>query len=285
VMKVFISSGKTNGDITRPALSELLTQLQAMGHINKIALPGLSAERAQVFLGGVVILAATFETLGIELMQVSDRALREGLIHDLFGRIQRHDVRDHSVNALASRYHADAEHARRVAATATDLLRQVAEAWKLDMETQEKWLHWAARLHEIGLDIAHSRHHHHAAYIIEHCDLAGFSRQEQQRLAAIVCSHRRKLPVKLYKQLPKRLSKPVKQLAALLRLAVILHRNRSKESLPPITLKADDKQLHLDIASQWLEQHPLTRTDLEQEVSYLQAIGLSLTLPQDQPPG
>ena len=59
-------------------------------------------------------------------------------------------------------------------------------------------------MHEIGLAIAHSQHHHHGAYILRHADLAGFSRQEQQLLAAVVEMHRRKPDRSVIIALPQR---------------------------------------------------------------------------------
>ncbi len=54
-------------------------------------------------------------------------------------------------------------------------------------------LKWAARLHEIGLDVSHSGYHRHGAYLLENADMPGFSREEQRLLARMVGGHRRKL--------------------------------------------------------------------------------------------
>lgn len=279
VNKVLTAAGWSGDKITLDGLKKLIEKLGTFDHIDTIKLDGLSDERAPVFIGGAIVLLATFEALGIQEMEVSDRALREGLLHDLIGRLQDHDVRDSSIAHLAQRYHADPDQAQRVKQTALDALKQVADAWGLDYEEAEQWLGWAAELHEIGLDIAHSRHHHHAAYIIEHSDLAGFSQQEQRFLAAIVRSHRRKPPVKLYKELPKRIAKPVKRLSVILRLAVILHRGRSDTPLPAFTLKVSNKtNLELCLDETWLQQHPLTQADLEAEKNYLANAGVELTL-------
>nr|WP_230370535.1 hypothetical protein [Paludibacterium denitrificans] len=53
-----------------------------------------------------------------------------------------------------------------------------------------KRLGWAARLHEIGLTIAHTAYHKHSAYILQNADMPGFSKREQATLAAIVLGHR-----------------------------------------------------------------------------------------------
>lgn len=274
--KIITTAGWSSSAITPSGLKKLLDVLTETKHVTNIKLDGLSAERAPVFIGGAIILQTVFDTLGIAAMEVSERALREGLLHDLLGRIQHHDVRSQSVANLARRYHADLEHAERVIATTRSCLEQAASAWGLDIKEHGQWLTWAVQLHEIGLDIAHSRHHHHAAYIIQYCDLAGFSQQEQSLLAALVRSHRRKPPAKLYKELPKRVSKQAKQLSVLLRLAVILHRNRSATPLPKFKLITQEKNISLKFPNGWLTEHPLTTADLEQETQYIIALGFTL---------
>jgi len=197
-------------------------------------------------------------------------------LYDLVGRIKHEDIRSRSVTDLARRYHADATQARLVTETTLHALDQVAAGWDLDQEETGRWLSWAAQLHEIGLDIAHSRHHHHAAYIIEHSDLAGFSVNEQLFLAALVRSHRRKPPLKLYKDLPKWIGKLVPKLSVLLRLGVILNRNRGTAAVCDFALQVEDKRIKLKFPAGWLKQQPLTRADLELEAEYLYAAGFVL---------
>jgi len=282
VIKVISAAGWDNDYITLDGLQKLISALAEFEQIDQIKLDGLSDERAPVFIGGVIVLLSTFEALGIKQMEVSDRALREGLLHDLLGRLKDQDIRDASIQHLAERYHADQVQAQRVKQTSQYILQQLSDSWGLNYDIAEEWLGWAADLHEIGLDIAHSRHNQHAAYIIEHSDLAGFSQQEQRLLAALVLSHRRKLPLKLYKELPKRISKPVKQLAVILRLAVILHRSRSDSDLPNFKIKpVENNKIELRLKPEWLEQHPLTLADLEEEQNHLDSAGFELSLKQN----
>ena len=53
--------------------------------------------------GGIAVLRAIFSVLGIDTMRVASGALREGLLHDLVGRMHHEDVREQSVQALATR--------------------------------------------------------------------------------------------------------------------------------------------------------------------------------------
>ena len=269
------ANGLADEGVTFAALDHLANRAVELGHFDRLDLPGLSVERKPIFIGGLIILHATFEALGIDVMQVADGALREGLLYDLMGRIYNEDVRSRSVVNLAQRYHADLDHAAVVEATALRLLECVADAWVLE-EDDGQWLSWGAQLHEIGISIAHSRHHHHAAYVIANADMPGFSQQEQQLLASLVRAHRRKFPAKVFRDLPKRLVKSPKRLAILLRLAVILRRSRNRQPLPELELAADGKVMTLTFADGWLAEHPLTRADLEEEANYLAAVGYEL---------
>jgi len=264
------------GGITLASLEWLVETMIAAGDLSRLKLPGLDAERAPVFPGGVCILLSAFEALGIERMRVADGALREGLLYDLIGRIRHEDVRERTVATLAKRYHADTAQAERVSETALDCLQGVASKWGLDDERWEMLLGWAAMLHEIGLDIAHSKYHKHGAYVIENADLPGFSRQEQRLLALLVRLHRRKIPGSAFKELPARFTQTLMRLIALLRLSVVLHRARSDARLPKFTIEADGADLSVCFPSGWLDEHPLTRTDLEQEETYLTERGLHL---------
>ncbi len=258
--------GWSEGGITLPALKKLREALIAAGDVGKLgALQGLPPERAPVFPGGVAILLATFEALGIEQMQVSDGALREGLLYDLMGRIRHEDVRERTITGLSERYHVDKGQARRVEATLLHCLGQVADAWKLDQECAASLLQWAAQLHEIGLAVAHSGYHKHGAYLLEFSDMPGFSRQEQRLLAVLVRGHRRKFANTLFKDLPEAQRERIMRLTVLLRLAVLLHRSRADAELPPLSLHADGKNLFLAFPTGWLDQHPLTQADLAQE--------------------
>jgi exopolyphosphatase/guanosine-5'-triphosphate,3'-diphosphate pyrophosphatase len=276
IMKtVTVNSWSTN-DITPSALNHLMDTILEAGHIDNMKIKGLDPARIPVFAGGVVILMAIFDVLGIDHMQVSDGALREGLLYDLLGRIQHKDIRKRSVSGLAARFHVDEAQVRRVEQTAVECLRQVAGSWDIDAESGAEWLGWAAQLHEIGLDIAHSQYHKHGAYVIEYADLLGYSRQEQKFIAILVRSHRRKFPVKEFKGLPADEARTLQHLAIIFRLAVVLHRNRSDEKVPALGLEAGNKRLAVDFPAGWLAGHSLTQADLEQEASYLKALDFKL---------
>ena len=139
-------------------------------------------------------------------------------------------------------------------------------------------LGWAARVHELGLAIAHSQYHVHGAYVLEHSDIAGFSRQQQLFLAALVRNHRRNVSNKSLDALPDRLQSQVRRSAALLRLAVLLHRSHEAGTTPALQLRANASALDVSIPKHWLDQRPLLRSDLEHEPEGMAGLGIDLRL-------
>jgi exopolyphosphatase / guanosine-5'-triphosphate,3'-diphosphate pyrophosphatase len=268
--------GLAESGITRESVEAVIEHMIAAGRVAKLSLPGLGADRAPVFAGGVAILAEALTALDIDRIGVSDGALREGLLYDMLGRRQHEDVRERSIRALQLRFHVDPAQAERVEATATMLFALVAPGWSLDPETDELLLRWAARLYEIGLDIAHSKYHEHGGYLLANADLPGFSRLEQQLLAKLVSHHRRKLDDLNLDVLPTGWREATFKLIVLLRLAVLLNRGRSPVDLPPLKVSCGAGSLSLRFGKRWLGHNPLTHADLLEEQAYLALRGFKL---------
>ncbi|GAB2500762.1 exopolyphosphatase [Pseudoxanthomonas sangjuensis] len=264
----------TKGAITAEALPQLRDRLLQAERIQDIDLPGLEKERRPIIAGGVLVLEAAFNALGLQRLIVSKAAMREGILYDMLGRRSDKDPRDASVAALTERYGIDEIQAARVEATAMRLFEQVEDAWKLD-DDAARMLCWAARLHEIGLAIAHSQYHVHGAYLLENSDISGFSRQEQQMLAAIVRTHRRNVPKTAFDALPDRLLLRAKRTAALLRLAVLLHRSHDPDPIPKLELEARGDSLRLVISKKWIDARPLLRADLLGEPEDMDGLGIA----------
>ena len=104
----------------------------------------------------------------------------------------------------------------------------------------------------------------------------GFSRQDQQQLAALIENHRRKPELALFDALSSELQESTLRLAVLLRLAARLHRSRSPRSLPELRLFVRKRELRMEFATGWLDEHPLSRADLEEEANQLAQLGVEL---------
>ncbi len=278
IERVIRESGFSESGITPAALERLLAEVVAAGHIDNLNPAGLGERRRPVFAGGVAVITAIFRSLGIKHMRVSDGSLREGVLADLLGRRREHDTRSETVRDLIRKHHIDEKQAKRVRDLATCLFKQVKNDWNLQRR-HKLVMQWAAQLHEIGFIVAHSQHHRHGAYILEHMDLAGFSRQEQEVLSILVRLHRRKFSAQLLEQFrPEKMTLTIR-LVILLRLAVLFNRGRNEEQSPEIRISVTEDQVNLLLDTQWLEQHPLTKADLEQEQLWLEGSGIRLQIP------
>ncbi len=277
IQDVATREGWCREGITLEALRRLRTALLETGNTTAIAARwALEPARARVFAGGFAVLHGLCETLGLERMEVSEGALREGVIYDLQGRIRHEDVRDRTIVDVLDRYNLDKAQAERVSATAMVLFEQAREQWPLAASGSDRILEWAARLYEIGMLLSYHCYHKHGAYILEHADLPGFSRSDQTLLAALVRRHRRGFPGDAFDHLPREVAPLARRLAVLLRLAVVLHRGRHRQPLPPLTLRVHQQRLELRFPTGWLDEHPLTRADLEMEARYLRKAGFKL---------
>ena len=267
-----------SGEVTREGLRWLKGKVLEAGDVESLDLPGLKAERRSILPSGLAILEALFDALDVQSMLHSEGALREGVLYELLGRHQHEDVRERSLSALAERSHVDQEQALRVERKAVSLLAKVAHAWGLDESKHADLLRWAARVHEVGLDIAHNQYHKHGAYVIEHADLAGFSRQEQQSLAMLVRGHRRNLPNDARVAEVGEDGSALRRLCMLLRLAILYHHIRGYQDMPELQAEAEEKGLTLSFPPGWLELNPLTQADFAQEARYWAKIGYRLTV-------
>jgi len=263
-------------DIGADGLERIIHELSEIEHIRDLRLSALTDDRKLSFAGGVAVLAEVFEQLGIESMKVAEGAMREGLLYDLVGRYTDEDARESTVRSMQQRYHVDLAQADRVESTAVKFLEQVEQIWPLADPATEQILRWAARLHEIGLDVAHSGYHRHGAYLLANADMAGFPREEQKLLAIMVGSHRRKPAIEEADNLAPPWDERAPPMTLLLRLAVLLHRGRSTVALPDIRLTARADSLEVRFPAGWLDDHPLTVADLQLEIENLKTVGVRL---------
>jgi len=270
--------GLAESGLTVSSLEALIDRMIAARRVDALDIPMLNVERAPVFPGGVAILVEVLRNFGIDRMAISEGALREGLLYDMLGRLRQEDARERSTRAMQARFHVDEEQAQRVESTASALLAAVARDWGLTDERYLQLLQRAARLHEVGLDIAHAKYHQHGGYLLANADMPGFSRIEQALLAVLVGNHRRKLDGLSMSHLPDEWHEPLFELIVLLRLAVLLNRARSPGDLPPIGLVGGSSRLELVFPKGWLDDNPLTHADLLLEQEYLRARGFELAL-------
>lgn len=277
IERILIGEGWSERGITRKGLARLEKRLLKYRHVDELQLAGLSNARRPVIVAGVAIASALFEELDISHMETSRGALREGVIYDLLGRLQHEDVRERTVNALQLRYAVDTDMARLMADRAGYLFDAVAESWQL-AESDRELLERAALTHEIGMAIAHKHYQRHSAYLLRHADLPGFSEDEQAQLALLAGTQRGKLDNGLWQGLAESDRERLLRLIALMRLALVFKYAEQVEKLPDFQCRAEGNSLTLAFPDHWLQRHPLTAHELEQQQVALARQGLRLTL-------
>jgi exopolyphosphatase / guanosine-5'-triphosphate,3'-diphosphate pyrophosphatase len=270
VSLVLREQGWTDGTVTMVGLTRLRQALLTAGDVRRVRFDGIKQERAGVLVGGLAVLTAIFETFGLHELRTAKGGLRLGVLYNLLGRRESHDIRDATAERWQQRFGVDQAQAGRVAQTSLNLFRAaVPEAG----EESVKRLLRAAQLHEVGSAVSHGDYHKHSAYLIGNGDLPGFSTSDQRDIADLVLGQRGNL-----KKVATLLEDPERSAALLaLRLAVILHHARGDVAFERLTLRFG-RSIEFGLDREWLEQHPLTRYLLDEEAEQWQRVGLRFTI-------
>ena len=222
--------------LTRDGLRRVTRALLAADDATERArIPGLDPHRADVIVGGAILLRQIFKSLGIEEMVVSPSALREGVLLDQLhrqstsGDALHHlgDLRRSSVEAVARRYEEDLTHAAHSTDLALELFDGLRSLHRFG-EAERDVLEAAGLLHNVGRFIAHAAHHKHSYYLIRHSEhLAGFNEHEIELIAQVARYHRKSNPRPKHEEfaaLDDGDRQRVRVLAGILRIAIGLDR-------------------------------------------------------------
>ncbi len=280
IADVLVASGWPVGTVTQDGLDWLLDKLVAAQNADRLKLPGMREDRKAIIGGGVSIVRAIFDLLGIHTLHQAAGGLRHGLICDLLGASNRNDdLRVKTVQRLSSKFGVDGVHGERVGKVATHLFGQLMATpgapTSTDGDRHLRKLRWAAQLHEIGSHISHSDYHKHGAYILDNADAMGFSLSEMHRLSLLVLGHRGKLR-KIESSLVD--ADLMAQLMAL-RLAVILCHARRDPDMAGMVLERLDmpgRNMQLRCRAGWAEAFPQSAYLLREEAQAWQKTPWSL---------
>ncbi len=279
VTDVLTAHGWPADVVSQAGLDWLLDRLLKAQSADRLKIDGMKEDRRAVIGGGVSVLRAVFELLGIDHMQAAVGALRHGVLYDLIEREQGEtDLRSTSVSRLAARFDVDRPQAERVSRVAQHLFSMVSR--DLDVPNNERRmrkLQWAAQLHEIGSRISHSDYHKHGAYILDNADAPGFAQPELHRLSLLVLGHRGKLR-KLEVDFEDRFF--IQQLMCL-RIAVILCHARRDPDFKGLRFEAStvlEKTFVLACRRGWADAFPQSVHLLREEVVAWQKTPWTLTV-------
>ena len=279
LQEIMVAQGMDE-NITLSKLLQLKQRAIQCGKLEELEIEGLTLDRALVFPSGLAILLAIFHELGIKTMTLAGGALREGIMYGMLNLSVCEDIRERTLENLQRRYQLDVGQAQRVSLLADAFARQVAKSWQLD-ERCFTLLHCATMIHEIGLSIDIKNAPQHAAYLIRHTDLPGFTPAQQKLIATLLQNQSHQIDVAQLNQqnsLPPRMAQC---LCRLMRLAIIFSSRRRDGTVPEITLRAMDDTLHVLLPHGWLEQHPLRAEYLEHESQWQSYVHWPLLLEED----
>lgn len=211
----------------------------------RMKVPGLDPSRADIIVAGGQLLEAILRAVRAKEIITCDWALREGVLLNYIAKhtnsphvdlgIPGHDeraldVRDKTVLSVARRYEYEPRHAHQVAWLAGRLFDELRPLHNLTDEDRVL-LQYAALLHDIGYHISHTRHHHHAYYLIQNAELPGFSGTESAIIANLVRFHRGGRPRRKrhpeFALLDRNSRLKVRSMTAILRLADALDRSHN----------------------------------------------------------
>jgi exopolyphosphatase / guanosine-5'-triphosphate,3'-diphosphate pyrophosphatase len=165
-------------------------------------IPGMDPKRADIILGGALILEQAIIGLNIQKIVISTYALREGIVFDTYEQEQQVKTRKHlgslrydSIFGIAREYSVNLEHAEHIRKIALNMFDTLQPLHKLGYLERE-YLEAAALLHDVGYMISYESHHKHSFYIITHCNMPGFTNDEKEVIAHIARYHRKSHPKK-----------------------------------------------------------------------------------------
>lgn len=203
----------------------------------RINIPGMDPKRADIIIGGAMILEYFFTKLKLNKILISPYALREGIVFDTMQKLKDIQEFNHlshlryeTVLSLCRKYQVEMPHAEHVKQTALQIFDELKQFHKLGNYEREL-LEASAMLHDCGYIISHDQHHKHSYYLITHSDMPGFTNDEAEVLANIARYHRKSHPKKKHPEfmaLSDYKQDVVRVLAGILRLGEGIDRRRQQ---------------------------------------------------------
>jgi exopolyphosphatase/guanosine-5'-triphosphate,3'-diphosphate pyrophosphatase len=215
-------------------LAQLVARLRGMRRRELADLPPVGGPRSDSLMAGAILLQEVASHAGVDRFQVSDRALREGLVLAALGQpipavLAPGDLRRRQVLQLAEQAPSVLRHNLQTARLAVRLFDVTASLHSLGTRERE-WLEYAALLHDVGYSIHYRNHHKHTYYLIANAGLDGFDQPELEIIAHVARYHRGAPPRSkhaAFAALKPWQQKTVRRLAVLLRIADALDRTHA----------------------------------------------------------
>ncbi len=260
--------------ITLARLLILKDQLIKWGRVEEISWTPVEERRKPIFAAGIAILISFFRSLGVNQLDYTQGAMREGILYSMVKLEHFKDIRERTVKNIARLYHIDLQKSKAVSDTAATLLKAVGDEWELNNRSAAKLLSYASRLHQIGIHINSKKHHLHGAYIIRNSKLPGFNPSLQQEIALLVGNQTKKPDLEAFDVFRREHRQMLFRLLTLLRLAIVINLGSHSKlmSFDDVRVSDDVIELKLDHSNPQLD---IVMKDLEHEAKHLKRLGIT----------
>jgi exopolyphosphatase / guanosine-5'-triphosphate,3'-diphosphate pyrophosphatase len=253
------AAGPSGAGVGLGLLARFNERMAAMRLEERRAVPGISAQRAEIVVAGGQILEGVMRALQVNFLATCDWALREGLIIDRLRGMEADalppvpdlaDPRLLGVHAVGRRFGYEEAHARRITKFAEQIFDCIAPDFGLTRHDRTL-LSAAALLHDVGYHIAHESHHKHTLYLIRSSELTNFSESERLVIANVARYHVGAPPKQRHPDfaaLAGEDQSAVRRLGAILRVADALDRSHDGR-VEEISCARDGDKLKIEMAS------------------------------------
>jgi exopolyphosphatase/guanosine-5'-triphosphate,3'-diphosphate pyrophosphatase len=259
-------------------LQLLVARCIEKGRADALDFPGLSEDRKPVFVPGLCIMLAIFQSLNLKEVEISQAALREGVLAELQGQQTSQNVRVRTAQSLATRYDVDTQYAHKVLRTCMYIYKSVKHDWQLEDAKFRFMLGWSALLHEIGLQVNSRGIQKHSGYILSNSDLPGFNQDQQKIMSTLVRFHRKKIVQTEFPVSIEYTETSISRLLVILRLGILLNMNRQVSSDIISRCSVTDWSIDISFNAHVLEGNALLTADLVKETQYLKQLDIALNV-------
>ncbi|SHJ09802.1 Ppx/GppA phosphatase [Malonomonas rubra DSM 5091] len=242
-------------EVLHSEVVHLLAMLTRKNQKERQSITGLSPERADIIIAGMVLTDELMRRSKTNLLRINAKGIREGLILQSLQKRgllpvtrQPRDWRK-SVIDFARSCRFDEQHSEQVCRLACQIFDTIAPLSGLGKREREL-LEAAALLHDIGYFISYHQHHKHSYHLIRHANLFGFTPREREIIANLARYHRKAKPKKSHSNfcvLSEEDRLLVRQLGAVLRLADGLDRRRNRQ-ISDLDCQLDKTSLSLTLS-------------------------------------
>jgi exopolyphosphatase/guanosine-5'-triphosphate,3'-diphosphate pyrophosphatase len=215
-------------EVKRSSLASILEDVREVDIADRLSIPGLGPDRADIIVAGLAVLRAIMRRLDAKRVRVHEGGIRDGLLLTMAGELfpSSSNIRPtpgdplRAVRRFAQACRYDQPHSEHVADLAVRILDQLVTTPGLipiitpdspditaasreasratDRDPRGTWslsearllVRSASLLLDVGYIINYDKHHIHSYNLIAHADLPGLSRRQVELIAAIARYHR-----------------------------------------------------------------------------------------------